>query len=189
MKKGEVDYYVEIGEAILQQFKSNLTDPNYEVKVLVGEISSALRTLFANGYFPKKKLNDFVSSLHKLHLDISLLIENPLNGNFEIIIFEIKKVKSLGLAELSQLIGYCLVSKSKFGILLNIDNSVSKEFSLILDSDDDLTHIRRLIGNDLCEHFFGVMVWNSNTGNFEYVNSGIIKNMPQLVERVEKLIS
>lgn len=184
-KRKEVDYYYEITVELVKQFEANLAANYYVVKPLIGEISSGLRTLIANGYDAGKLLREYSISVHRLHLDISILIENRKNGKFEVIIFEIKRLNNLGLSELSQLIGYCLVSKSKFGILMNVEKAVSSEFSIILDGDKDLTEIIRVIDEQKLHHKFGVMVWNDTTLKIEYTNSGSIKSIPQLIELVE----
>jgi hypothetical protein len=191
MNRKEVDFYEEMAKDMAVQFESNLgnMDGIYVVKSLIGEISSSLRTLFSNGYDAGTPLRDYAIKSHKLHLDVSIVIENKRNNKFEIIIFEVKKVKALGLGELSQLIGYCLVSKAKYGILVNVDKNISGEFSTILEGDKDLTKISRIIGSEQIEHKFGVMVWNSETQNMEYTNAGSIKTIPELIELVEKSIS
>ena len=187
MKRLEVDHYPEIAEALKQFFSSSFSDPEkFSIKSLIGEISSSLRTLIANGYDAGDALRFYSNDVHRLHLDISILVENTETGEFEIIIFEIKKTKTMGLKELSQLIGYCLVSKAEFGILMNVDNSVSRELSVILDGDKDLTLIQRVIGDKTYEHRFGVMVWNSKTHKIEYTESGSIKTMSELIEMLEK---
>jgi hypothetical protein len=184
MNRKEVDYYEEISSELAKLFEANLLESGFKIKPLIGEISSALRTLIVNGYDAGEMLKDYSKSVHRLHLDISILVENPKNGKFEVIIFEIKKVNNLGLGELSQLIGYCLVSKSQFGILVNVDRAVSRELSVILDADRDLTEIIRLIDGKKLHHKFGVMVWSSSTLKFEYTNSGAIKSIPQLISVV-----
>ncbi len=185
-KKIEVDYYKEIAKSITDFFVANLRQPQtYKVSPLIGEVSSAIRTLIVNGYNAGKALEEYGKSVHRLHLDISLLIENTENGKFEIIIYEIKRTTKLGLNELSQLIGYCLVSQAKFGVLVNVDNSVSREFSVILDADKNLTKIVRLIDSQQITHKLGVMVWNSNTLKMEYTEAGAIKTMAELVEMIE----
>ncbi len=191
MRKKEIDYYEEISVELVNQFKSNLDldDQHYSVYSLIGEISSSLRTLIANGYKAGKALKEYSIQSHRLYLDISILVENKKTGKFEIVIFEIKKVKSLGLSELSQLIGYCLVSKAKNGILINIDKSVSGEFSTIIEGDKNLTDITRLIDGQHINHQIGIMVWNSKTHQVEYTNSGSLKTLPQLIEKIEKEIS
>lgn len=185
-RKIEVDYYPEIASAIKDLFISNFTATGLEVQALVGEISGAIGTLIANGYPAGEMLKEYGEKVHRLHLDISILVENKANGKFEIIIFEVKKTKRMGLSELSQLIGYCLVSRAKFGILVNVDNSVSGEFSVILDADKDLTKIVRVVNGEEVVHKLGVMVWNSNTKKLQYTQSGEIKTLPELISLVEK---
>lgn len=188
--KIEVDYYEEIGKSLFKLITANLEKNNhYNVKILIGEIRSALQTLIVNGYEAGELLKTFSKKIHRLHLDITVLIENSKTGKFEIVIFEIKRTKKLGLSELSQLIGYCLVSKSKFGILMNVDNSVSTEFSLIIDSDKDLTHIVRIIDKKQTTHELGVMIWNSNTQNITYTGSGAIKTISELGEKISAILS
>ena len=183
----EVDYYNEIAKELVVQFKSNLADPKYIVTPLLGEISSSLRTLIANGYDASDALKNYANVIHRLHLDISILVENKETRKFEVMIFEIKKVANLGLTELSQLIGYCLVSKCKFGVLMN--KAVSSEFSVILDADRDLSCIERVLGTERVTHKFGVMVWNSETLKVEYTNSGSIKSLPAVIDLIEAAIS
>src|SRR5690606_26612030 len=109
MRRIEVDYYDEIAKELVNQIQSNLSGTGFVVKPLIGEISSGLRTLIANGYNAGTLLNQYSKSVHKLHLDVSIVVENVNTGHFEIIIFEVKKVPNLGLGELSQVIGYCPV--------------------------------------------------------------------------------
>ncbi|MCH2546753.1 MAG: hypothetical protein MK052_03970 [Alphaproteobacteria bacterium] len=189
MNRKEIDYYQEIAHELVLLFESELEDDSYTVKPLIGEISSALRTLIANGYEAGELLRSYSMEVHRLHLDVSVLIEHKETGKFEVIIFEIKKVNGLGLNELSQLIGYCLVSKAKFGILVNVDKAVSSQFSIILDADKDLTEIIRITDGKKLSHQFGVMVWNSDTLKIEYTNSGSIKSIPQLVSLIVNSVS
>lgn len=182
----EVDHYEEIAKALTSLIVSNFSKPeNYSVKPLIGEISSALRTLIANGYPAGNLLKEYSQKVHRLFLDVSIVVENNVNGKFEIIIFEVKKGNKLGLNELAQLIGYCLVSKQKFGVLVNVDSGVSDNFSIILQGDTHLTTIERIINGQSLKHEMGVMVWNSNTKNFEYTQTAAIKNIPDLVNKIE----
>ena len=189
MRRIETDYYQEIALELVTQLSNNINSDQYLVKPIIGEISSGLRTLIANGYNAGEPLRLYANSVHRLHLDISILIENIENKQFEIVIFEIKKINNLGLSELSQLIGYCLVSKAQFGVLINIDKAVSRDFSIILDGDKDLTNIIRLVNNNKIHHQLGVMKWNSKTLKVEYTNSGAIKSLPALAEKIIQQLS
>lgn len=188
--KIEAQYYPEISKELIKQIKANLPEnKNIDVLSLVGEIRSGLLTMISNGYDAGDLLKDYSQNVHRLYLDISILLENKENGKFDIVIFEIKKVKKMGLSELSQLIGYCLVSKVKFGVLVNVDTAISHNLSIMLDDDPDLTHITRFIDGKKINHELGVMVWNSFTMKIEYTNSGAIKSMPHLVAKLTDSLS
>lgn len=188
--KKETDHYEEIAAKLKIAFEANLRHgDNYNIRILIGEVQSALRTLIANGYNAGVLLSEYSKSVHRLHLDISILIEHKNSQKFELVIFEIKKVNNLGLNELSQLIGYCLVSKCRFGVLMNIDKAVSRDFSIILDADKDITNMVRLIDDKYISHEFGVMVWNSETQDIEYTQAGAVKTIPDLVAEIERALS
>jgi len=61
---------------------------------------------------------------------------------------------------------------------------VSRDFSIILDGDKDLTNIVRLINDKKTHHQLGVMKWNSKTLKIEYTNSGAIRSLPELAEKI-----
>ena len=181
--KKETDYYPEICEYITEEILANIEDQkNIIIHPIQEEISAALKTLQLNRRLQTKNLSDFASKCHRLHIDIALVVENTESELFEIIIFEVKKTKTLGLTQLSQLIGYCLVSNASFGILINIDNGCSDEFKAILNTDKDLTHIKRLKEGVAVEHNFGVMIWQSHTEMMTYTNEGKILSIPMLCE-------
>lgn len=186
----EVDHYEEIASSLISIFQANLSEEIYVVRPLIWEISAWLRTLIANGYDAWEPLREYSKSVHKLHLDITIVIENKVTWKFEVVIFEIKKTKTIWLTELSQLIWYCLVSKSEFWILVNVDNSISWEFSVILNADKNLTEINRLIDHELYIHKFGVMVWDSTTKSFNYLDTNMaIKTLSGLTKMIIESIN
>jgi hypothetical protein len=184
-EKREVDFYQEIAETLKALFEANFP-PNSKLSVypLIGEIKSALSTLLANQNLNQEVIKKFVQEIDFLNLDVSFLIFDNKTEKFEIVILEVKKMAAVGLTELSQLVGYCLVSRAKFGILVNVDNLASDRFTTILEKDPDLTTIERKYRGNWLVHKFGVMKWNSTTQSFEYSNAGGIKSVPELVSLV-----
>lgn len=179
----EVDHYPEIAKKIKELVLDNLP-PNTALKVypLIGEVKSGLRTLLVNEGIKSKAAERFALALDTLNLDISLFILDKATDRFELVIIEVKKVSALGLTELSQLIGYCLVAGSRLGLLVNIDNLTSSRFATLLENDVDLTKIERIYRGKSVVHKFGVMKWDSALKQFEYTNSGAIVSIPQLVK-------
>lgn len=181
----EVDFYEEIGRAIKDNILGNISNPNnYEVKILLHEIKAALGTLIIEDKLEYPEIRKYASELERLDLDISVLVVNKSSGKFEIIILEVKKMSAVGLTQFSQLVGYCLVSGTKFGVLVNVDGGVSDRFSVRLDTDKDLTTIERIYHDKKIIHKFGVINWDSEAQQFIYTNRGSIKSVPQLVELV-----
>ena len=103
---------------------------------------------------------------------------------FELLVLEIKLVKSAGLSEWSQLVGYCLVSGAKYGLLLNIDNGGSSRLHHLLQTERHISNIKTTIGEEQQEHLLGFMQWNSLTHNFEYSNLGAIKSISNLSNQI-----
>lgn len=189
-KAREVDYYNDIARTVVNLIRANLSGDNqYRVYPLIGDPNSAVRTLASNGYDIGEQVVEYVHGMHRLFLDVSVVVENLINRKFEFVIFEVKVGGVVGLTELSQLIGYCLVSKVKFGILLNIDDSISANFSMILNSDPDLTTIRRLLMDGrTISHELGVMIYDSEAQNLLYTSVGPLPSVAQLVQKIEDSI-
>lgn len=189
-KKNEVDFYDEIGRAIKEQIVGNLSRPgSYEVKILLHEIRAALQTLIVDDKLQYSTLRDYASEMERLDLDVSVLVINKVTQKFEIIILEVKKMKAVGLTQFSQLVGYCLVSGTKFGLLVNVDGGVSDRFSVRLDTDKDLTTIERVYQDRKLIHKFGIINWDSENQQFVYTDTGSIKSIPALVELVMAEVS
>ena len=129
-----------------------------------------------------KCVTSFAKKVPPLNLDIFALITDSVN--FELLILEVKLLKGAGLKELSQLIGYCLVSGAKYGLLINIDNGASPRLSHILSSEEHISHIHVLHDNIIYEHCLGFMQWDSLTKSFEYSNLGTIKSLSDLSRKL-----
>jgi len=114
-----------------------------------------------------------------LNLDIFGVITNGIE--FEIIVLEVKLRESTGLAEWSQLLGYCLVSGAKYGLLVNINAGASPRLKDILVTEVDASRIvRRKANGETIEHLLGFMQWNTDTKNFEYSNMGQLWSLSEL---------
>ncbi len=186
-KGNEVSYYPEIQRFIEAQLKSNfLAQCHRELDVFwgIGELKTNLqRIINAN---PEKCgcAAAFAQRVPPLNLDIFALITD--GNKFELLILEVKLMNSAGLKEWSQLVGYCLVSGAKYGLLINIDNGSSPRLSQILSTEDHLSHIRTLVNGRSHEHCLGFMQWDSLTQNFEYSNLGMIKSLSELSEHLAR---
>ena len=186
-KRNEVSYYPEIQQFIETQLKSNFRAQHHrELEVFwgIGELKTNLQRIINSNPEKCNCAAAFAQRVPPLNLDIFALITDGIK--FELLILEVKLMNSAGLKEWSQLVGYCLVSGAKYGLLVNIDNGSSPRLSQILSTEDHLSHIKTLINEELHEHCLGFMQWDSLTQNFEYSNLGLIKSLSELSEELAK---
>ncbi|MCL2124641.1 MAG: hypothetical protein FWH33_01475 [Oscillospiraceae bacterium] len=185
MMRNEVSYYPEIQQFIEAQIKSNfraVSSKDVFVYWGIGELKSNLERIIAAHPDECKCAEAFAKRVPPLNLDIFALITDA--NEFELLILEVKLVKSAGLSEWSQLVGYCLVSGAKYGLLLNIDNGGSSRLLQMLQTERHMSHIRTTVNGENKEHLLGFMQWDSLTQNFEYTNLGVIKSLSDLSDRL-----
>lgn len=189
-KRNEVSYYPEIQGFIEAQLKSNFRARQHrdlEVFWGIGELKTNLQRIISSNLEKCRCAANFAQRVPPLNLDIFALITD--GNKFEILILEVKLMNSAGLKEWSQLVGYCLVSGAKYGLLVNIDNGSSPRLSQILSTEEHLSHIKTLVGGELQEHCLGFMQWDSLTQNFEYSNLGLIKSLSALSDKLAQEFS
>jgi len=183
--RNEVSYYPEIQSHIEAQLRSNFMASNRrELYVYwgIGELKTNLQRIISEHPDECACAVKFAERVPPLSLDIFALITD--GNKFELLILEIKLVKSAGLSEWSQLVGYCLVSGAKYGLLVNIDNGGSPRLTQMLHSEKHISHIQTVVKNEPREHMLGFMQWSGLTQNFEYSNLGIIKSLSELSSKL-----
>jgi len=183
--RNEVSYYQEIQQFIEMQLKSNFraaSKRDLHVFWGIGELKANLQRIIGEHPAECSCAVAFSNRVPPLNLDIFALITDV--QEFELLILEAKLVKSAGLREWSQLVGYCLVSGAKYGLLLNIDNGGSPRLMQMLQTERHISHIHTVVDGERKEHILGFMQWNSLTQNFEYSNLGTIKSLSDLSDRL-----
>mgnify|MGYP006872988033 CR=1 FL=1 len=180
-KRNEISYYQEIQMFIEEQLKSNFRvakKDNVEIFWGIGELKSNLLRIISEHKEKCECVKCFSQRVPPLNLDIFGLITDGIK--FELLILEVKLMNSTGLKEWSQLLGYCLVSGAKYGILINIDNGASPRLSQILSTEEHISYIKELVRDNIVEHHLGFMQWDGLTHNFEYSNLGMVKSLSDL---------
>lgn len=184
-KRNEVSYYPEIQAYIEAQLKSNFRAKRHkDLSVFwgIGELKTNLQRIISENPEKCNCVKKFAQSVPPLNLDIFAVITNGVQ--FEILILEIKLMNSAGLKEWSQLVGYCLVSDAKYGLLVNIDNGASPRLANILATGGHISDIKTIMDDQIHEHRLGFMQWDSLTQDFEYSNLGLIKSISALSNRL-----
>ena len=181
----EISFYHEIQRFIEAQLKSNFrAGSQRELFVYwgIGELKTNLQRIIAENPNECACTEEFANRVPPLNLDIFALVTD--GKRFELLILEVKLGKRVGLSEWSQLVGYCLVSGAKFGLLLNIDNGGSTRLMQMLQTERHISRIQTNVGGEIKEHLLGFMQWNSLTQNFEYSNLGVIRSLSDLSDRL-----
>ena len=180
-RRNEVSYYPEIQAFIEAQIKSNFSAMyHHELDVFwgIGELKSNLNRIIASNPQKCNCVRSFARNVPPLNLDIFALITD--GEKFQLLILEVKLMNSVGLKEWSQLVGYCLVSGAKYGLLVNIDSGASQRLSQILSTESQLSRILTIVNGVQREHCLGCMQWDSLTQNFEYSNLGYVTSLSNL---------
>ncbi len=182
MKKNEVAHYPEITKYIEAQIKSNLRAngiTDIDVFWKSGELKTKLNELINEHPDKCECLRTFCQNTNPLNLDIFGVITD--GTRFEFIILEVKLLKTVGLSEWSQLLGYNVVSDAKYGLLINIDGGASSRLMGILSSSPDASKVVRTKNNgENITHLLGFMRWNTITQNFEYSTLGQLWSLSAL---------
>ena len=179
--RNEVSYYPEIQAFIEAQLKSNFRIKRHkELSVFwgIGELRTNLQRIIEENPDKCTCIKEFSRLVPPLNLDIFALITD--GTQFEILILEVKLMNSAGLKEWSQLVGYCLVSGAKYGLLVNIDSGASPRLAHILSTENHVSDIQTIVNGEKHKHCLGFMQWDSLTQNFEYSNLGLIKSLSEL---------
>ncbi len=184
-KRNEVSYYPEIQAFIEAQLKSNFRAKRHrDLSVFwgIGELKANLQRIITNAPEKCDCVRNFSQRVPPLNLDIFALITD--GTQFEILILEVKLMNSAGLKEWSQLVGYCLVSGAKYGLLVNIDSGASPRLAHILSTESHVSDIKTTIDGNDYEHCLGFMQWDSLTKSFEYSNLGRIRSLSELSNHI-----
>jgi hypothetical protein len=182
--RNEVAHYPEIMAFIEKQINSNFRAreiQNVSIYWKQGEFTSKIAEIIKEHPETSDCLLSYSRNTPPLNLDIFAIITD--GERFEIVILEIKKCASAGLAEWSQLLSYCIVSGAKYGLLVNIDGEASDRLAGILTTETDVSRVaRKKASGKEIEHLLGFMRWNATTKNFEYSNLGSVRSLSRLSE-------
>lgn len=184
--RNEVSHYPEIQNFIEEQLKSNFRSRHGEELYIywgIGELKSNLKRIISQHPIECECMKSFSSNVPPLNLDIFGVVTN--GKRFELMILEIKKMKTVGLKEWSQLVGYCLVSGAKYGLLMNIDNGCSDRLTQILALEPHLSKIENMVKGAIVQHYLGFMQWDSLTHCFDYSNLGSVKSITDLSNKID----
>ena len=184
--RDEASYYNEIMSFIKEQIESNFHAARNQLNVYckTGELRRGLQEIIEENNITTPSIIQFAASTPPLSLDIFALITDGVK--FELLILEVKLLNSVGLTQLSQLIGYCIVSNAQYGLLVDVNGGESQRLTKLIMNEPDVTHIVRLLDSkgQVVEHNLGVMEWDGETQNLTYTGHGGIRTISELCKKL-----
>lgn len=181
----EIDHYTDIGNQLKILIEANLEDKvdEYDVRFRKHTRLSEMLQSVGQELESEKLLEDSKNAL-PLDLDIVVFVYFPDTDEYEKIIVEVKDRSKVGLMNFSQLTGYNLVSKTRYGLLVNVDGGMSSELQKILEYQKDLSSFSQKTNESEIKHEFGVFKWE--TSSKKLVRTGIepLNSIPKIAEKI-----
>lgn len=121
------------------------------------DISSGLRKILKSNSIVDSILMTKVKLTKRLFVDILGLVYSKIKKKGYLIVCEVKN-HSLTLTDFAQLIGYCIASNVKYGLLISLDKRITGGFEAILKQSSSLVKVKRI----KITHFFAICMWRTN---------------------------
>jgi hypothetical protein len=117
-----------------------------------------------------------------LYVDILGLVYSIKKDVGRTIICEIKP-SSLNLTDYSQLIGYCIASDTQYGLLIAINEGLTKGFRSILMRKPEILRIKRVIRGREIVHKIGTCSWLEKMRKIRF-NKSAFKSLPHFSREI-----
>ncbi|MEM2145992.1 MAG: hypothetical protein QW279_11570 [Candidatus Jordarchaeaceae archaeon] len=135
--------------------------------------------LKANPLIKDEYLSNKIDLYRGLYVDIIGVIHSLANKRSELIICEVKSNK-LTLTDHAQLIGYCVASNVKLGLLIALGGRITGDFESILNNNPALIKIVR---KDFA-HLFGICSWDPSSKELLFDDKGAFKSLTALSRKI-----
>jgi hypothetical protein len=181
----EKNHYQAILQYLQRQIQSVSSAQGFNHLAILGgtdvALANGIKKVCKDHQLYYEEIRNYVEGLGVLQIDGFLLVINKITRRFEVVVCEIKDKTALGLAEYSQLMGYCLSSYCRYGLLINVDTGASRHLSELLSLDGDLCKVNRMLSDGtVMDHSFGIFTWNSITQHLDTLNLGGIKSLSKM---------
>lgn len=178
----ETDYYPDILNYFLQFMKEHFLNKNFQFWGGIFNIRNTIMEIPEKYDSLRKKL---LLEIIPVNTDIDIICYNPDNGNYLIMILEVK-VDNLTLNHLSQLMGYLNVTGISIGLLINIKYGLSSNFLEIVENKPKLLDYD-IIQDNRRNLKIGLVNWNPKTNlKLRFYGKNPIKSIDILLEIIAR---
>ena len=187
---GEKSYYSEIATwlkdyigSTMQQYGNYIVDTEICATI---DLSRGLRKLLRKNKISSDQLLRKADLTRGLKVDILVLVYDRAQLKGEIIISEVKRKRGLSLHDCSQLVGYCICSDTRFGLLINVDGGISDALREILAQNTALTDIIQIVNGRQTIRRIGILTWESKTRRGTFLPNGYLRSLPGLCRKIAR---
>lgn len=176
----EVGYYEQIASYLKDEMQALLLTLGHFVIDFQScgntDLSSGLKEILrTNPSIEDEKLPEKIELTRGLHIDILGIIYWRSKMLSELLICEVKN-HDLMLTDHAQLIGYCVASNVRYGLLISIDGRITGGFESILKNNPSLLNIDR----ERIKHRFGICSWNPRLNELFFDEIGAFNSLEAL---------
>ena len=185
---GEKKYYSEINAWFKSYLSSNMKQfGSYLVDAEIcdpRDLSQGIKSLVTKNKIKSDVLLRKAALTRGLKVDLILFVYDQTSKKSEIIICEVKNKRGLSLHDCSQLAGYCICADVNFGLLVNVDGSISDALREILAQNTALTNISQIVNNRKRIRRIGFLMWESSTKRGVFLPNGYFKSFTSLCKEI-----
>jgi len=182
----ETEYYIEICEYLKEEIENRLSRLGEFITDFMPcgskDLSSGLKSILKSEKIIDPNLEAKVKFTRGLFVDILGLVYSKTKKKGELIICEVKP-HNLTLAHLTQLIGYCIASNVKYGLLISIDKQITSGFETIL-KQAPLVKIERRSTT----HYFAICTWKTTLKELYFDEIGAFNSLLALSRHIASSI-
>jgi len=143
------------------------------------DLRAKLHQMLIDNSIHTRKLTELTELTKGLYVDIVGLVYSVPQQSGELIICEVKN-NPLTLTHCSQLVGYCISADAPYGLLIGINQGITRGFQSILNLKPSILHIERKVGRKKMTHEIGLCKWESPRQRLLFNRAGRIDSLLDL---------
>ena len=161
----ESSFYPSIVDYIERRIKAELGDGfDFRMAVCgVVDMRDGLRRINRQLHHQNESLDNYAERTRGLFVDLAGILQSRTGNRFATLICEVK-VGRLNLTHLAQLLGYCIASNTRHGLLISVNHSVTSGLEAVLRNNHSIVDVRRL---DKSRHTIGIATWTGGALRFD----------------------
>ncbi len=166
-REKERSYYPAIADFLRARFQREIVTGDLKSDFIscgiVDMRSGIVRLISSMSLNRKEELETYVQKTRSLFVDIVGMVYNQKAIKHSFLICEVK-LGEINLTDLAQLLGYCVASNTRHGILISIGKNITRGFESIIKANHQVIDLKRADG---FRHSLSIATWKDNEMLFD----------------------